>query len=226
MRAAVQTGAQRCCRVLCRVLCRLLSRVRWGSLANVLCRVLCRVLSRLLSRVRCEGATVRALSRINFVVFSQLVGVELPRGVTSIFVVPCKIWYEIYSKYHSFVVFFLLIPCGTCCHALSRNFVRLIQKGRNRSVYSWAFRIRSICGLLPPSPPPPEIFSIGDALNQKLYVPHAQSIYRNILPTIPPKSYSPVLEMLASGRLALNCAARLLPHWRQTAAKLPCIATN
>ena len=35
--------------------------------------------------------TVRALSRINFVVFSQLVGVELPRGVASIFVVPCKI---------------------------------------------------------------------------------------------------------------------------------------
>ena len=110
--------------------------------------------------------TVRALSRINFVVFSQLVGVELPRGVTSIFVVPCKIWYDIYSKYHSFVVFFLLIPCGTCCHELSRNFVRLIQKGRNRSVYSWVFGIHSIR---------------GDALNQKLYVPHAQS-----MPTIPP----------------------------------------
>ena len=36
------------------------------------------------------NGTVRALSRINFVVFSQLVGVELPRGVASIFVVPCK----------------------------------------------------------------------------------------------------------------------------------------
>ena len=131
-----------------------------------------------------------------------------------------------FSKYHSFVVFFLLIPCGTCCHELSRNFVLPIQKGRNMSVYSWVFGIHSICGLLPPSPPRPEIFSIGDALNQKLCVPHAQSIYRNILPTIPPKSYSPVLEMLASGRLPLNCAARLLPHWRQTAAKLlPCIAT-
>ena len=53
-----------------------------------------------------------------FVVFSQLVGVELPRGVASIFVVPCKIEYN-HSKYHSFVVFFLLIPCGTCCHELS-----------------------------------------------------------------------------------------------------------
>ena len=38
-------------------------------------------------------STVRALSHINFVVFSQLLGVELPRGVASIFVVTCKIWY-------------------------------------------------------------------------------------------------------------------------------------
>ena len=65
--------------------------------------------------------TVRALSRINFVVFGQLVGVELPRGVASIFVVPCKNRYRNHSKYHSFVVFFRLIPCGTCCHGLSRN---------------------------------------------------------------------------------------------------------
>jgi hypothetical protein len=44
--------------------------------------------------------TVRALSRINFVVFSQLVGLELPRGVASIFFVPCKIEYRNHSKYH------------------------------------------------------------------------------------------------------------------------------
>ena len=70
------------------------------------------------SKVPHNGPTVRALSRINFVVFSQLVGVELPRGVASIFVVPCKSKYRNHSKYHSFVVFFLLIPCGTCCHEL------------------------------------------------------------------------------------------------------------
>ena len=43
-----------------------------------------------------------------------------------------------------------------------------------------------------PHPPPPEMFSIGNALNHKLYVPHAQSISRNILRTMSPKSYSPV----------------------------------
>ena len=36
----------------------------------------------------------------NFVVFSQLVGAELPRGVASILVVPCQFGYRTYSKYH------------------------------------------------------------------------------------------------------------------------------
>jgi hypothetical protein len=54
------------------------------------------------SKVPHNGPTVRALSRINFVVFSQLVGVELPRGVASIFVVPFEIGYKkgITSKRH------------------------------------------------------------------------------------------------------------------------------
>ena len=47
-----------------------------------------------------RAGTVRALSRINFVVFSQLVGAELPRGVASILVVPCKFGYRHHSKYH------------------------------------------------------------------------------------------------------------------------------
>ena len=73
-----------------------------------------------------DCGTVKAFSHINFVVFSQLVGVELPRGVASIFVVPCKIGYRTYSKYRSFVVVFLLIPCVTCCRESSRNVVLLI----------------------------------------------------------------------------------------------------
>lgn len=79
--------------------------------------------------------TVRALSRINFVVFSQLVGVELPRGVASMFVVPCKIGYRNQFRYH-LLYFFLLIPCETCCHESSKKKCFLFT-GRNGSVCSW-----------------------------------------------------------------------------------------
>ena len=105
--------------------------------------------------------TVRALSRINFVVFSQLVGSELARGVASILVVPCKFGYRNHSKYHSFVVFFLLIPCGTCCHESSRNLCASYLD-------SWftvgSVGIHGIRGLLPPCPTT-EMFSIDNALN-------------------------------------------------------------
>ena len=79
--------------------------------------------------------TVRALSRINFVAFGHLVGVELPRGIASIFVVPCKIGYRNHSKYLSFSFFsglFLAEPVVMNCQEI---FVLLILTGRNRSVY-------------------------------------------------------------------------------------------
>ena len=106
-------------------------------------------------------------SRINFVVFSHLGGVELARGVASIFIVPCKVWYRNHSKYHSSVTCLLLISCGTRCHELSRNLCASYQTGRNSWACWHSWRTRSSPN---PPPAPPEIFFIGNALNHKLYI--------------------------------------------------------
>ena len=91
--------------------------------------------------------TVRALSRINFVVFSQLVRVELPRGVASMFVVPCKIGYRNQFRYH-LLYFFLLIPCETCCHESSKKCASYLQVETGRFAVGFVGKR----GLLPTTP--------------------------------------------------------------------------
>ena len=98
------------------------------------------------------SGTVRALSRINFVVFSQLVGAELPRGVASILVVPCKFGYRNHST---------LICCIFSAYSL-RNIAEPVVMNRQKSL-CFLFRqwftvgsvgIHGIRGLLRPCPPP------------------------------------------------------------------------
>ena len=64
--------------------------------------------------------------------------------------------------------------------------------------------IHGIRGLLPPSPTT-EMFSIGNALGHKLYILHAQAYPETYCEPYPLNHLPLLVEMLAAGRLQLNC---------------------
>ena len=137
------------------------------------------------------SGTVRALSRINFVVFSQLVGAELPRGVASILVVPCKFGYRNHSKYHSFAFFFCLFLAETVVMNRQKSLCFLFRQ----LVYSW------VCWHPWHTWPPPPMPHHWDVLYWQCFELE--------------------VEMLAAGRLPLNCCkavATLLPDCCSAAA--------
>ena len=70
--------------------------------------------------------TVRALSRINFVVFSQLVGAELPRGVASIWLYHANLGIEIILNIIHLLYFFCLFLAEPVVMNRQEIFVLLI----------------------------------------------------------------------------------------------------
>ena len=93
-----------------------------------------------------------------------------PRGVASIDAVPPKTGYGNCSNYHLFVVFFLLTPCGTCRHELLENHCASNEEKQEQVGLQLGLLASMAYVASSPHPPPPEMFSIGSALNDTLYI--------------------------------------------------------
>ena len=93
-----------------------------------------------------------------------------PRGVASIDAVPPKTGYGNCSNYHLFVVFFLLTPCGTCRHELLENLCASNEEKQEQVGLQLGLLASMAYVASSPHPPPPEMFSIGSALNDTLYI--------------------------------------------------------
>ena len=135
--------------------------------------------------------TVRALSRINFCCF-QSVGVELPRGVASIFVVPCKIEYikiililniiHLLYLLYLFCLFLAELVVMNCQETLFFLF-RQVETGR---FTVGSFGIHGIRGLLPPSPTPWDVLYWQCLESQVVY--HNFILYAGIVCSVATKS--------------------------------------